>query len=214
MSPTPPMGLKELLSVSERSDTRTPQSTRPDVVFLPTGGPLGTAFKPWRSHRKPCGAGVTGIASVAEDHRRQAESGFRDRRRVSCRRKRDGFQTLSNAGCPRRPSTNSYASTSRGHQLIRLPSDCRSTGPRSSATSTAEASRRRRVVRKMTDLSVHRAATRYESGESLKVVAAQFGVDARTLAREFKRAGIKTRPRRGWPPSQPASDRTERSPRQ
>jgi len=60
---------------------------------------------------------------------------------------------------------------------------------------------RRKSVRKMTDRSVRQAARRYEVGESLKVVAAQFGVDARTLAREFDRASVPTRPRRGWAPS-------------
>ncbi len=60
---------------------------------------------------------------------------------------------------------------------------------------------RRKVVRKMTGRIVQRAATRYRKGESLKVVAAQFDVDARTLAREFGRAGVPIRPRRGWPPS-------------
>ncbi len=59
---------------------------------------------------------------------------------------------------------------------------------------------RRRSVRKMTDRSVRQAAKRYEAGESLKVVASRFDVDARTLAREFRRAGIETRPRRGWHP--------------
>ena len=57
---------------------------------------------------------------------------------------------------------------------------------------------RRKSVRKMTDRSVRLAARRYEVGESLKVVAARFNVDARTLSREFKRAGIKVRPRPGW----------------
>ena len=59
---------------------------------------------------------------------------------------------------------------------------------------------RRRNVRKMTDHSVHQAAKRYASGGSLKVVAVRFDVDARTLAREFKRAGIEIRSRRGWHP--------------
>jgi len=60
---------------------------------------------------------------------------------------------------------------------------------------------RRKSVRKMTDRSVRQAAKRYESGESLKIVAARFAVDARTLAREFRRAGIPIRPRRVRPPS-------------
>jgi hypothetical protein len=60
---------------------------------------------------------------------------------------------------------------------------------------------RRKVVRKMTDRTVGQAAKRYASGRSLKVVAAQFDVDARTLARGFRRAGVPIRPRRGWSPS-------------
>ena len=59
---------------------------------------------------------------------------------------------------------------------------------------------RRRNVRKMTDHSVHQAAKRYASGGSLKVVAVRFDVDARTLAREFRRAGTPIRPRPGRPP--------------
>lgn len=58
---------------------------------------------------------------------------------------------------------------------------------------------RRRIERKATDRTVREAAQRYEAGESLKVVAARFDVDARTLAREFNRAGIPIRARRGWP---------------
>jgi len=58
---------------------------------------------------------------------------------------------------------------------------------------------RRRSVRKMTDGTVRQAATRYCRGESLMVVAARHGVDARTLAREFRRTGVQIRPRRGWP---------------
>lgn len=57
---------------------------------------------------------------------------------------------------------------------------------------------RRRVVRKMTGQSVRQATRRYESGDSLKAVASQFDIDARTLAREFRRAGVPIRPRRGW----------------
>ena len=57
---------------------------------------------------------------------------------------------------------------------------------------------RRNSVRKLTDRLVQQAAKHYEAGESLKVVAVRFDVDARTLAREFKRASIKIRPRRGW----------------
>lgn len=57
---------------------------------------------------------------------------------------------------------------------------------------------RRRSVRKMTNRSVRQAGERYASGESLRVVATQSEVDASTLAREFRRAGVPIRRRRGW----------------
>ena len=63
-----------------------------------------------------------------------------------------------------------------------------------------EGTARRRVVRKMTDESVATAAARYEQGASLAVVASQFGVHQRTLARELRRAKASIRPRRGWYP--------------
>jgi AraC-like DNA-binding protein len=53
-------------------------------------------------------------------------------------------------------------------------------------------------MRKMTDHTIRQAATRYQTGESLTSVAADFGVSARTLAREFKQAGVQIRQRRGW----------------
>ncbi len=59
---------------------------------------------------------------------------------------------------------------------------------------------RRRVVRKMTDQSVAVAAAHYPTGASLAVVASAFGVHERTLAREFRQAGVSVRPRRGWQP--------------
>jgi AraC-like DNA-binding protein len=52
----------------------------------------------------------------------------------------------------------------------------------------------------MTDERVQEAAEHYDAGESLQTVAARFGVDARTLSREFKNAGIAVRARNGWPP--------------
>ena len=57
---------------------------------------------------------------------------------------------------------------------------------------------RRRVVRKMTDAQVAEAAVRYLNGYSLTTVAEEFTVHARTLAREFRKAGVAIRPRRGW----------------
>jgi len=56
----------------------------------------------------------------------------------------------------------------------------------------------RRVVRKMTDESVAMAAVQYTVGASLAVVECKFGVHERTLAREFRRAGVPVRARRGW----------------
>jgi hypothetical protein len=57
---------------------------------------------------------------------------------------------------------------------------------------------RRRVVRKMTDALVADAALAYRDGHSLKTVADKFSVDTRTLGREFRKAGVDIRPRRGW----------------
>jgi transposase-like protein len=57
---------------------------------------------------------------------------------------------------------------------------------------------RRRVVRKMTDAQVAEAAAMYRDGHSLATVADQFNVDARTLGREFRKADVPIRPRRGW----------------
>ena len=59
---------------------------------------------------------------------------------------------------------------------------------------------RRKVVRKLNDETVALAATQFEQGASLAVAARAFGVHERTLAREFRRAGLATRPRRGWRP--------------
>ena len=57
----------------------------------------------------------------------------------------------------------------------------------------------RRSVRSMTDAMVHEAAISYQEGGSLSAVASHFGVNAETLRREFKRANIPVRPRKGWP---------------
>ncbi len=56
---------------------------------------------------------------------------------------------------------------------------------------------RRRVARKMTDDSVAVAATRYGQGASLAIVAQEFDVHGRTLAREFCQAGVSIRSRHG-----------------
>jgi len=57
---------------------------------------------------------------------------------------------------------------------------------------------RRRQLRKMTDADVAKAAGLYATGESLKATGARLGVNAETLRREFTKAGIPVRPRRGW----------------
>ena len=57
---------------------------------------------------------------------------------------------------------------------------------------------RRRAVRKMTDALVADAAAMYRDGRSLATVARESNVDARTLGREFRRAGVLVRPRQGW----------------
>jgi hypothetical protein len=56
---------------------------------------------------------------------------------------------------------------------------------------------RRRVARKMTDDSVAMAATRYGQGASLAVVAQEFDVRGRILAREFCQPGVSIRSRHG-----------------
>ena len=50
----------------------------------------------------------------------------------------------------------------------------------------------------MTDVQVAEAAARYRDGQSLATVADKFKVDTRTLSREFRKAGVPIRPRRGW----------------
>ena len=57
---------------------------------------------------------------------------------------------------------------------------------------------RRRLVRKMTDTLVADAATMYLHGHSLRTVADAFKIDTRTLGREFRKAEVAIRPRRGW----------------
>jgi IS30 family transposase len=51
----------------------------------------------------------------------------------------------------------------------------------------------------MTDEAVDEVATRSREGLSLAVVAADFDVHARTLARELRRAGVSIQKRNGWP---------------
>ena len=50
----------------------------------------------------------------------------------------------------------------------------------------------------MTDTLVAEAAIAYLDGHSLATVADEFNVDTRTLGREFRKAGVPIRPRRGW----------------
>lgn len=59
---------------------------------------------------------------------------------------------------------------------------------------------RRPHVRKLTDEQVKRAGQLYATGISFVHVAEQFGVNAATIRREFAKAGIPIRPRRGWEP--------------
>lgn len=58
---------------------------------------------------------------------------------------------------------------------------------------------RRANVRKLTDEQVQEAARYYGAGNSLVTTGRRFGVDASTVSREFRRARIVLRPRRGWP---------------
>jgi len=47
--------------------------------------------------------------------------------------------------------------------------------------------------------TIRRAAKLYGTGLSLADVAAEYGIDAQTVANRFRRAGIPVRPRRRWP---------------
>ena len=57
---------------------------------------------------------------------------------------------------------------------------------------------RRRHVRKLTNDQVQEASVLYATGISLVDVAAHFDVNEGTIRREFAKAGIAVRPRRGW----------------
>jgi len=57
---------------------------------------------------------------------------------------------------------------------------------------------RRRTQRVLTNDDVAHAAALYSSGQSLKATGSHFGVDAETIRREFAKASIAIRPRRGW----------------
>ena len=54
------------------------------------------------------------------------------------------------------------------------------------------------VLRRLTDAEIKQVIQQYRAGASLAVVAGAFGLHDRTLAREFRRAGVPIRPRRGW----------------
>jgi len=54
------------------------------------------------------------------------------------------------------------------------------------------------VIRKLTDAQVADAAAMHRDGHTLATLADNFKVDTRTLAREFRRAGIPIRPGREW----------------
>lgn len=62
---------------------------------------------------------------------------------------------------------------------------------------------RRRAQRVLTDDDIAQAAALYSSGRSLKATGSHFGVDPETIRREFKKAGVLIRPRRGWSTSLP-----------
>lgn len=57
--------------------------------------------------------------------------------------------------------------------------------------------RTRTNKRRLTSVDVERAAELYAAGGSLATVGKVFKVDARTIGREFMKAGIATRPRLG-----------------
>lgn len=57
---------------------------------------------------------------------------------------------------------------------------------------------RRANIRKLTDEQVQQAARYYRAGNSLVTTGMHFGVDGTTIAREFRKAGVGVRRRRGW----------------
>ena len=59
--------------------------------------------------------------------------------------------------------------------------------------------KRRRTLRRLTDPEVETAASLYRDGNSLKTTASYFAIDAETLRREFKKAGVAIRARKGEP---------------
>jgi hypothetical protein len=68
---------------------------------------------------------------------------------------------------------------------------------------------RRVQHRKLTDEDVRAAADLYGHGLSLTAVGQQFRVDAQTVRKEFSRAGVVTRPRRGWKQTQSGQPTTD-----
>jgi hypothetical protein len=112
--------------------------------------------------------------------------------------KRDGFQTLCNDGCLR-----SRWTTCRGYiEGASIDDLAWRFGVHRTMVIHHLDERgvpRRRVVRKMTDRTVHDAAVQYQLGHSLADVASAFRVHPRTLARELRLAGVALRPRNGWP---------------
>ena len=57
---------------------------------------------------------------------------------------------------------------------------------------------RRATAKEWDDDALSGAARSYANGYSLAHIADQFGVDPKTVANRFRRAGVPIRPRRGW----------------
>jgi transposase-like protein len=60
---------------------------------------------------------------------------------------------------------------------------------------------RRGHTSNLTKGQVTEAAKCYAAGASLAAIGRELGVDAATVNKELRRAGVQIRPRRSWPPS-------------
>ena len=132
--------------------------------------------------------------------RRSRDSGtaFKPRARRQTRRRRCNRPTGCSAGSRLPTSTTSARATSTGARSTSWPDPTDVNRTTIIKHLDQHGVPRRRVVSKMTDALVAEAAVMYLDGHSLATVANEFKVDTRTLGREFRKAGVPIRPRRGW----------------
>ena len=69
---------------------------------------------------------------------------------------------------------------------------------------------RRPCTRRLSEEDVQQAARHYAAGESLVTVGRRYGVTARTVATEFRKAGVEIRARRGWTDQPPQAESPNR----